>query len=201
MSETLNVINAPEFETMEGWKLKSENKTDKIYSKRFAVGKVFTLRTTLDVPREELFLDHWNNFEQTAYKNKNTSLAEKIAILSPHYALKDFGLVKGRDFVTTRIYRRIDGDIIEAARSYDTEEVTRYKKKARGKLLLGGGRFRVHPEDPQKTIVDYIICLDMSAPDITKSVVEKLLSKFILEDAERVRQEIEKSKADNNADE
>lgn len=45
--------------------------------------------------------------------------------------MKDSGLVKGRDFVTTRIYRNIDGDIIEAARSYDTDEVERHKKKTR----------------------------------------------------------------------
>lgn len=36
--------------------------------------------------------------------------------------MKDSGLVKGRDFVTTHIYRHIDGDIIEAARSYETEK-------------------------------------------------------------------------------
>lgn len=31
-----------------------------------------------------LFFEHWNNFEEIAYKNKNTSLAEKVAILTPH---------------------------------------------------------------------------------------------------------------------
>ncbi|MCP9264393.1 hypothetical protein DINM_022463 [Dirofilaria immitis] len=157
MNEILSIINTPEFETMEGWKLKKENKTDKIYAKRFAVGKIFTLRTILDIPREQLFSEHWDKFEETAYKNKNTSLAEKIAILSPHvqiihYAMKDSGLIKGRDFVTTHIYRRINGDIIEAARSFDTDEVKQYKKKLGkvGNLLLGGGRFRIHPKDSQK---------------------------------------------------
>uniref|UniRef100_A0A0R3RZT6 START domain-containing protein n=1 Tax=Elaeophora elaphi TaxID=1147741 RepID=A0A0R3RZT6_9BILA len=199
MNETLSVINTPEFETMEGWKLKNENKIDKIYAKRFAIGKIFTLRTTLDVPREVLFHEHWDNFEEVAYKNKNTSLAEKIAILTPHveiihYAMKDSGLVKGRDFVTTRIYRHIDGDIIEAARSYDTDEVKQHKKKTRGTLLLGSGRFRIHPKDPQKTIVDYIICLNFNGPDLTKPVVESVLSKLILQDAEYARETVEEMK-------
>ncbi|VDO42193.1 Uncharacterized protein BM_BM9025 [Brugia malayi] len=199
MSETLNVINTPEFETMEGWKLKGNNEIDKIYSKRFAIGKIFTLRTILDMPREQLFFEHWDNFEEVAYRNKNTSMAKKVAILTPHveiihYAMKDSGLIKGRDFVTTRIYRRIDDDIIEAATSYDTDEVERYKKKTRGNLLLGSGRFRIHPKDSQKTIVDYIICLDFNGPDLTKPVVESVLSKLILQDAEHAREAIEKLK-------
>lgn len=45
--------------------------------------------------------------------------------------MKDSGVVKGRDFVTTRMYRRIDDVIIEAARSYETDEVERHKKKVR----------------------------------------------------------------------
>lgn len=68
----------------------------------------------------------------------------------------------------------------------------------RGKLLLGGGRFRVHPKDQQKTIVDYLICLDFNGPDLTKPVVESTLSKFILQDAEWAREQIEKAKAEAN---
>lgn len=66
----------------------------------------------------------------------------------------------------------------------------------RGKLLLGSGRFRIHPKDPQKTIVDYIICLDFNGPDLTKPVVESILSKLILQDAEYAREVIEKLKND-----
>lgn len=46
MNEVLSIINTPEFETMEGWKLKKENKIDKVFSKRFPVGKIFTLRVS-----------------------------------------------------------------------------------------------------------------------------------------------------------
>lgn len=204
LNDVLSVLNTPEFETMEGWKKKKEKNNDTVFSKRFEFGKVFTLRIELDAPREQLFTEHWDHFVETANLNKNTSLAEKVAVLSPHveiihYAMKDAGLVKGRDFVTSRIYRRIDGDIIEAARSYDTDEVERYKKKIRGKLILGGGRFRVHPKDANKTLLDYLICLDFNGPDLTKPVVESTLSKFILQDADWAREEIERKKAENNS--
>ncbi|VDK73457.1 unnamed protein product [Onchocerca ochengi] len=198
MNEILSIINTPEFETMEGWKLKKENKMDKVFAKRFAVGKIFTLRTTLDMPREQLFFEHWDNFVETAYKNKNTSLAEKIETLSPHYAMKNSGLIKGRDFVTTHIYRRINDDIIEAARSFHTDEVKQHKNKTRGNLLLGGGRFRIHPSDSQKTIVDYIICLDFGGSDLTKPVAESILSKLILQDVEYAHEEINKLKTNTS---
>ncbi|VDK57933.1 unnamed protein product [Gongylonema pulchrum] len=84
MNEVIRIISTPEFETMDGWKLKKENKHDKVFSKRFPIGKIFTLRTELDAPREHLFTEHWDNFTQTAYLNKNTSLAEKVAVLSKH---------------------------------------------------------------------------------------------------------------------
>uniref|UniRef100_F1LCV3 START domain-containing protein n=1 Tax=Ascaris suum TaxID=6253 RepID=F1LCV3_ASCSU len=204
MNDVLHILSTPEFETMEGWKKKKENKSDVVYSRRFEFGKVFTLRIELDLPRQQLFDEHWDNFVETAKLNKNTSLAEKVAILSPHaeiihYAMKDAGLVKGRDFITARIYRRVDDDIIEAARSFETDEVERYKKKIRGKLILGGGRFRVHPKDANKTIVDYLICLDFNGPDLTKPVVESTLSKFILQDAEWTREQVEKKNSENKS--
>ncbi|VDD87935.1 unnamed protein product [Enterobius vermicularis] len=202
MKDVLTVLEDPGFETMEGWKKKKENKEDVVYSKRFPFGKVFTLRITLDAPREQIFSEHWDNFVETANLNKNTSLAEKIAILSPHaevvhYAMKDSGLVKGRDFVTSRMYRRVDDVVLEAARSFETKEIERYKKKTRGKLILGGGRFRVHPENPQQTIVDYMISLDFNGPDLTKPIVESTISKFILQDAQWAKEHIEKKKQES----
>ncbi|VDO78698.1 unnamed protein product [Onchocerca flexuosa] len=121
--------------------------------------------------------------------------------------MKNSGLIKGRDFVTTHIYRRINDDIIEAARSYHTDEVKQYKNKTslldfsncyRGNLLLGGGRFRIHPKDSQKTIVDYIICLDFNGSDLTKPMAESILSKLILQDAEQAHEETNKLKTNIN---
>lgn len=72
-------------------------------------------------------------------------------------------------------------------------------KLFRGKLILGGGRFRVHPKDANKTIVDYLICLDFNGPDLTKPVVESTLSKFILQDAEWTREQVEKKNSENKS--
>uniref|UniRef100_A0A158R3W2 START domain-containing protein n=1 Tax=Syphacia muris TaxID=451379 RepID=A0A158R3W2_9BILA len=199
MEDVLTVLKDPGFETMEGWKKKKDNKDDVVYSKRFPFGKVFTLRAIMNASREEIFSEHWDNFVETAKLSKNTSLAEKVAILTPHveiihYAMKDSGLVKGRDFVTSRMYRRVDDVVLEAARSCEKPEIERYKKKTRGNLLLGGGRFQIHPEDPQKTIVDYMVALDFKGPDLTKPVVESTICKFILQDVQWAREHIAEKK-------
>ncbi|VDN05598.1 unnamed protein product, partial [Thelazia callipaeda] len=152
---------------------------------------------TFDAPCEQLFTDYWDKYEESAYRNKNTSLAQKIATFTPnveliHHAVKDSGIVKGRDFVMTRIHRRINNEIIVAVRSYDTDEIKPHKKKIRSRILLGGGRFRIHPQDSQKSIIDFLICLDYSSIDLTKSVLESTISKHILQDTEWIRKDIEK---------
>lgn len=64
----------------------------------------------------------------------------------------------------------------------------------RGNLLLGGGRFQIHPDDPEKTIVDYIVCLEFNGSDLAKPVLESVLSKMILQDAEFLREITEELK-------
>ncbi|MFH4984293.1 hypothetical protein AB6A40_011002 [Gnathostoma spinigerum] len=84
METVLSIVQTPQFETMEGWKKKKENKIDTVYSKRFECGKIFTCRTVLPMARETIFTEHWDNFVETAKLSKNTSFVEKVAILSPH---------------------------------------------------------------------------------------------------------------------
>lgn len=72
------------------------------------------------------------------YMVKSTKLSPKFLLEFSsindsilQYAMKDSGLVKGRDFVTSRMYRRVDDVVLEAARSFETKEIERYKKKTR----------------------------------------------------------------------
>lgn len=47
------------------------------------------------------------------------------------YALKDVAVVKGREFLTCRTFKRIGNEIMEAARSFDLEDVPRNPLKIR----------------------------------------------------------------------
>lgn len=61
-----------------------------------------------------------------------------------------------------------------------------------GNLILGGGRIRAHPSDPRKTIVDYILCADLKGLDASGEKADQTLIKFMIEDIESAKDQIEK---------
>lgn len=71
MNDVLHILSTPEFETMEGWKKKKENKSDVVYSRRFEFGKVFTLRVSCYRCLIWLY-EHFINKQKT--KNKKTKI-------------------------------------------------------------------------------------------------------------------------------
>uniref|UniRef100_A0A914R317 Uncharacterized protein n=1 Tax=Parascaris equorum TaxID=6256 RepID=A0A914R317_PAREQ len=63
-----------------------------------------------------------------------------------------------------------------------------------GNLILGGGRIRAHPSDPRKTIVDYVLCADLKGLDVSGEKADQTLIKFMIEDIESAKDQIEKIK-------
>ncbi|VDN02014.1 unnamed protein product [Thelazia callipaeda] len=195
----MELVSMPDFEDREGWKQKISNKNDVVYSKRYTMGKVYTMRTVFDFPLQQVFAEHWENFVDIINFNKNISKVEMIADIPTntnivYYAMKDIATIKGREFLVCRTFRRVGDEIIEAARSFDCPDVMRNSQKIRGHLVLGGGRFRIFPRDSTKTIVDYVMCVDFKGPDIPKLVIDNTMCTLILQDAEFTRKHIEKLK-------
>lgn len=60
-----------------------------------------------------------------------------------------------------------------------------------GNIKLAGGRFRAHPKDSNKTIVDYVLCLDLNAPNVPKVFLDGTISMLIIQDAESIRKQID----------
>uniref|UniRef100_A0A915PSK9 START domain-containing protein n=1 Tax=Setaria digitata TaxID=48799 RepID=A0A915PSK9_9BILA len=79
LRDLLILVNMPDFEDHDGWKQKSSNETDVVYSKRFSMGKVFTMRTVFNFPLEQAFVEHWENFADIIHYNKNISAIKIIA--------------------------------------------------------------------------------------------------------------------------
>ncbi|VDD97302.1 unnamed protein product [Enterobius vermicularis] len=195
----MELVNNPDFEDRDGWKRKNANGKDVVYSKRYAMGKVFTMRTEFDFPLQQAFAEHWENFTDIIHFNKNISDVKVIAELATnsdvvYYALKDVAVVKGREFLTCRTFKRIGNEIMEAARSFDLEDVPRNPLKIRGEVVLAGGRFRMHPKDCTRTVVDYVMCVDFNGPDIPKMIMDATIGMFIMQDAQYTRRQIEKLK-------
>ncbi|VDN88016.1 unnamed protein product [Brugia pahangi] len=44
LQDMMDLVNTPDFENREGWKQKSANKNDIVFSKHYEIGKVFTMR-------------------------------------------------------------------------------------------------------------------------------------------------------------
>ncbi|OZC07335.1 hypothetical protein X798_05645 [Onchocerca flexuosa] len=108
--------------------------------------------------------------------------------------MNDISTIKGREFLMCRTFRRTDNEIIEAARSINLPDFESNPQKIRGQIILGGGRFRIHPKDSTKTVVDYVMCVDFKSPDIPKVIMDATLSMLIMQDAESVRRQIERLK-------
>uniref|UniRef100_A0A915PNU8 START domain-containing protein n=1 Tax=Setaria digitata TaxID=48799 RepID=A0A915PNU8_9BILA len=108
--------------------------------------------------------------------------------------MNDIATIKGREFLVCRTFRRTDHEIMEAARSFDLPDFKPNPHKIRGNLVLGGGRFRTHPKDSGKTIVDYVMCIDFKSTDIPAVIIDSTLSSLIMQDAESTRRQIAKLK-------
>ncbi|KAM3727044.1 Steroidogenic acute regulatory-like protein [Dirofilaria immitis] len=199
LQDMMELVNMPDFESRDGWKQKSANKNDIVFSKYYAIGKIFTMRTVFDFPLQPCFAEHWENFADIAKYNKNISHVKIIDDLSPnmdvvYYAMKDFATIKGREFLMCRTFRSSGDEILEAARSFDFLGAERNPQKIRGHIILAGGRFRVCPEDSAKTIVDYVMCVDFKEKNIPKIIMDATMSTLIIQDAQFTRKQIEKLK-------
>lgn len=199
LRDMMEVVNMPGFDDRDGWKKKNSNGKDIVYSKRYAMGKIFTMRTEFDFPLQQAFAEHWENFIDIIHFNKNISDVRVIAELAPntdvvYYAMKDIIALKGREFLTCRTYRRVDNEIIEAARSFELPEIKKNPLKVRGEVILAGGRFRSNPKDCTRTLVDYVMCVDFRGPDVPKVLLDGTIGMFIMQDADYTRKQIAKLK-------
>ncbi|VDM93452.1 unnamed protein product [Onchocerca ochengi] len=199
LRDLMELVNMPDFEDHDGWKRKTSNKTDIVYAKHYKMGKVFTMRTVFNFPLQQAFVEHWENFVDIIHYNKNISSVKIIADLSSntdivYYAMNDISTIKGREFLMCRTFRRTDNEIIEAARSINLPDFESNPQKIRGQIILGGGRFRIHPKDSTKTVVDYVMCVDFKSPDIPNVIMDATLSMLIMQDAESIRRQIERLK-------
>lgn len=47
LKDMMELVSMPDFDDREGWKRKGSNKKDTVYSKRFSMGKVFTMKVSV----------------------------------------------------------------------------------------------------------------------------------------------------------
>uniref|UniRef100_A0A915B6K0 START domain-containing protein n=1 Tax=Parascaris univalens TaxID=6257 RepID=A0A915B6K0_PARUN len=199
MEDLMEICQSAQFETHEGWEKRASRSHCIVYSKAFNIGTIFTLRAEFNFPVEQLFNEHWKNFDYTPQFSRNASFVRRVEVLTPfvdviHYGLSEAIGIKARDFLAGRIHRRLGNEIFVATRSFEHEDFQELKNSIRGNLILGGGRIRAHPSDPRKTIVDYVLCADLKGLDVSGEKADQTLIKFMIEDIESAKDQIEKIK-------
>ncbi|GMR45761.1 hypothetical protein PMAYCL1PPCAC_15956, partial [Pristionchus mayeri] len=165
-----------DFETKEGWK-----KTDFLPS--FPIS-----RRSTGLERNEEMMSRFSNtvpnsplrvqgIEALFSWNPTISFSDIIVPLTDnadivHYGNNDILVIKGREFLTVRLYRQTPSGFIMASRSIDLQEVTVKSGKIRANATLGASQFRQNPSSPRSTLCDVVLLVDLKG-DLPKKMVEQ----------------------------
>uniref|UniRef100_A0A915BRJ7 START domain-containing protein n=2 Tax=Parascaris univalens TaxID=6257 RepID=A0A915BRJ7_PARUN len=194
-NEALDVFEDKDFETKKGWKKEGESpEHDIVYSKQVPDGKLFALKGEIPGNSSTVFYDNWTCFEEISKWNSNYVFTKKVVELSEHadiihYGNDDMLIVKGRDFVCIRIHRRYGDGFLLAACSVELADIPETKSHVRGNLCIGAGRFMPKESDPNATVIDYILCVDLNG-FIPKTIVNQVMARMMLNDLASTKKHI-----------
>uniref|UniRef100_A0A8R1U0G9 START domain-containing protein n=1 Tax=Onchocerca volvulus TaxID=6282 RepID=A0A8R1U0G9_ONCVO len=223
MKLLLEICASPSFETMENWNKSYEKNGEKVYSKQFDIGKIFTLKIIFNETVQNLFYEHWDKITTTPLWNPNFTYMERIEKLTSHcdilkFATTDIMFMKGREFLACRLYRKIGSIIYIAARSFEINEIPEMKGKIRylnliisetvriksyhsgnsADMLLGAGRFSPHSPDPQKTLIDYAFCVNPKI-NLPQRLIDTFIAYTIHRDSVFARKNVRKLREGNHS--
>uniref|UniRef100_A0A0M3I694 START domain-containing protein n=1 Tax=Ascaris lumbricoides TaxID=6252 RepID=A0A0M3I694_ASCLU len=154
-TEALDIFNSPQFVSKEGWNKETESAAhDIVYSKYVDSGKLYALRCEMPKDCETVFKDYWDGVEKLCDWNSNLAFSKILAKLSSHvdvchfdsfesrgdtffedakfqYANRDILIVKGRDFLITRMHRKLDKGYITVGRSFELADIPETRANVR----------------------------------------------------------------------
>ncbi|KAL6730865.1 hypothetical protein Aduo_001791 [Ancylostoma duodenale] len=200
--EALKVFDDAKRADRKDWKLKAEHKGDKCFNKHFPIGKVYYLKKTYNIDMETLFQHHWNEIEKTPQWNCNVHSVDRLGTISEHadilhYTTSEVVVIKGRDFVVCRMWRKVGDSYVVAATSFDND-VPVVAKKKRGWVNVCAGKFTPSANDPTKCTVEYIVSVDLKDKLTPKAVLSSGIADMVIKDARNadkyIEEEISKQK-------
>uniref|UniRef100_A0A914VZT9 START domain-containing protein n=1 Tax=Plectus sambesii TaxID=2011161 RepID=A0A914VZT9_9BILA len=164
--ESLALFNSDDYSTKNGWKKEEEDsKTGAIiYSRPMKDGKLFCVRRV-------------------------TWLGEQSDII--HIIVKEYLVVKSRDLVTARVWRKLDDSLMVAGRSIDCHLLPPQKNRVRAELKFATARFTPSSEKAGHCVMEYLTQGDLKGW-LPKSVINAVMSKFLLQDVVIQRNRVER---------
>ncbi|VDD88250.1 unnamed protein product [Enterobius vermicularis] len=156
-------------DSKEGWKMETESAPleTKIYSKKEAEGKLFALQAEVECSPDVFLKDYWDGFCDVPKWNPSIAFSQLVVKLTDqmdiaYYRNKDVFAVKARDFVLVRGYKKLDNGVsITVAKSIELDRLPVKKECVRGELMLGAGRFSPKKDNPNVTVIDYLLSIDL----------------------------------------
>ncbi|CAO4361019.1 unnamed protein product [Caenorhabditis nigoni] len=196
------------YEKRTGWfKDESNDEGDIVYAKDTRHGRMVTISTELPMPPDFVMKETWDGMETLPEWNQNINFAGVIASPTPNFDIVTYGnndvlVVSGREFVSARIWRKVDDGYILASRSVTVPSFkSKHKGKVRAHLHMAGARFRVNPSNPETTLCDVVMLAELKG-FLPKMLVNQVIGRIMLMDTVTNRRHFQdlKAKRDNNED-
>uniref|UniRef100_A0A8R1EC95 START domain-containing protein n=1 Tax=Caenorhabditis japonica TaxID=281687 RepID=A0A8R1EC95_CAEJA len=115
----------------------SNDEGDVVFAKDTPHGRMVTISTELPMPTEDVIRETWDGVETLPQWNQNINFASRIAAPTPNFDIVTYGnndvlVVSGREFVSARVWRKVDDGYILASRSV---KIPSFKSKHKGKIV------------------------------------------------------------------
>lgn len=187
--EVESLFNDENYESRTGWfKDESNDDGDIVFAKDTRHGRMVTISTELPMPPDFVMQETWDGMETLPEWNQNINFASVIASPTPNFDVVTYGnndvlVVSGREFVSARIWRKVDdGAYILASRSVTVPSFkSKHKGKVRAHLHLAGARFRPNPSNPETTLTDVVMLADLKG-FLPKMIVNQVIGRVMLMD-------------------
>uniref|UniRef100_A0AC34G8E7 START domain-containing protein n=1 Tax=Panagrolaimus sp. ES5 TaxID=591445 RepID=A0AC34G8E7_9BILA len=181
--DAYQIFNEPDFESKKDWRVEIDTEEVKVYSKYYPFGNALVPASV-----DDAFKTSYNDFESMPTWNSNMSYAKVITKLTPHvdilhYANPDVMIVKSRDYVVGRLWRKVGDQYYCTARSVEIDDLPETPDHVRGEVFLGCGRFSPEKSDPKMTQVDFLLCIDLKGM-VPKTIINAVLGKMMVKDFE-----------------
>ncbi|TKR96576.1 hypothetical protein L596_010577 [Steinernema carpocapsae] len=199
LKEAYDIFNSEDFATKNGWKKEAESHGDVMYSKMVSYGKMFGITVDMPLDYESIFQENWVGLEQETsqrFDHIYKKLTDHVDIV--HTGNSDMVVVKGRDIVACRMWRKVENVIYMAGRSFKTDDLPETKDHIRATMHLCGNRYQPDPNDPTRCRADFVMCFDLKGW-IPVKVINALMGSMILKDVDEHKKKFQVMRDARNA--
>uniref|UniRef100_A0A915E4I4 START domain-containing protein n=1 Tax=Ditylenchus dipsaci TaxID=166011 RepID=A0A915E4I4_9BILA len=185
--QAYSIFTCPDFESRAGWSVETKQSDAVVHSIFLKEGrKLFCVKGELACSMEKAVEDNWLGLDGVSKWNQNIDFSKRLFELTENVDVVHYGnapvlFVSGRDYVVGRMSRRIKESHYVVAHSIEGPDLPVAKDRVRGTIHLGGGRYSQHPTDPNKTIIDFIICLDLGGM-FPASILNSMMGRLFLKE-------------------